>query len=915
MSRRPNSNQSKAPKTLRDLFENPEFRALLQEAQEQMQQEPIMRSFSHDTVTSSQDIGIAPETPPQPQPIETQQFESQIGSQMARFTEQVKKIKESNPHEWLYLLSLANELRRLGFNFTKHATGIDINQWLMRILFFSPIIAAATKGSPQLQQQIIQPLQRLPMVLYTAARNAAKYVMPLDEFPDDVGLAGNILSAIYFWMMSGRVVEGANLNIASVFEFNSNLPSLFQNSEMLSLQNSPMAMMFVQSIMALITLRTSGQISRELSSTFQEIYNQAHSPFNPIQIALTAKQIQQTVSQDPYRALYNSTLALIALQQTNQWLGAGLGVNPSTLAQMILSFGPLLPSELIHRIMPEDIQGYLPSSSDLTDLVHSSAEQFSQSPLALSPQETISTQRTVIQSGAFLVMNYYHREMLISLSRWTAYLAFHAGLAYLPDGMAEAAYQYFSLAALQTTSEMSLLTANTVRFLISIGAAKIIGEIAQGLPDYYETITEFATPYLRDAQTLAIPSAQNAAKKARDLYNLPPKLLLLWEAHQNPYDNYKLGQYYQQQGKPEKAIAAYNKVPIPSEEDLAMLNERDLIPGEKIEIDAIYSNVLDNLFDQYKKIGYGRNDEELEELLGREIHTYILAQREIAFRKLAQARDKLKSGITAGVHQLLQESHPKINQLGQYAFRIVEWHVANAEYQQKTNHADASKSLLELLFSFHVEHHGITRLEQNGNKTDYYHLVSISIGDHSYEHLELPSGSNTPNKVMEDIYFIMLKNILGPTLEPPVSSNMTWDTLKESAMKAKKNNNPLMAFIYYRLAARAFDPKKIRTNPGKAESVFSPTPPPPIDEENNYYRCLHNCGAMALEIAETVDDPSLKQKILEAALEFFQHATEAGLVTCSDKSKIPLSKAAKQQAKATAVLLDDPATHKATLSM
>ncbi len=734
-----------------------------------------------------------------------------------------RRIIQSNPHQQVYFLMIANTLRIASFDMISHTTGLNLQKIIGYLIFASSILAMLNPNDTQFQNLIGKPLQHLLGMLPKITRAIATRLpmMQLNTVPRNTSrLTGKIGSALYLLLLGGIVKSATSDALYTLV--NVALPFLkpVDVNHIIALRKSPVAMTLIHSFIGLASLRASGQLSRDLAPQLQELVNKLSNQITVDGSLQWANLLAETVTytkSNPYEVVYNSTLVLIALQSANELLGRF----PTTLVQTVLYLGPMawpylspyasrLPVNTMPRIAPEKLK--------------QAARQISNSSLALTSRSNEPMGKQITQSITFLIMNYYSRDILVGLASRVNYLLLCAACSSFSatqgNGMVHAIQNLVSTTAAEASNEIGYVDGAIGNFLLSLGVVKLLGQ--------------------------AIPVAN---KKASDLLHLTQ---LRFSAWWSPGKNIELGDYYLNQNKFAEAILCYRFVPH---------------PGGDIE----------KLFNHYKASTILYTLDELKAEYGEATYHYLLAQGKIALTQLTKANDKLGRGETDGVQALLDSSKANIIRLTKYPYRVVEWHIAQTRLLTQLGDPKGLQWWLTLLFNLQIENGGgPVPTVVIDNKTNYVHPITITIGGVGYAGLEMSWKESDVTKVISMIQHNLIKHCILASLDlpVPVNADTTAEELKRAAMECKESNNPLFAYIYYDLAAKKLG----------APSVFSDRSQQHANlDVKNYYRNLFNCGNMLIKLSEQANHRDLKQSILEKAKGYFETAAQSGTIKGSDK--------------------------------
>lgn len=479
--------------------------------------------------------------------------------------------RNSNAHQWIYFIYVANELRSLGFSLTQRITGVNLYAKLFELAI--PILSLIAVV-PELRGYAFRhamPLTlRIPGAVRQLALTAAKRapLLTLGEYPAKAGVVGKTTAAIYFMCLTSlinrisvRTVQ--DISLATSLILPTPVRTFFQNANTLHI--------LTESIIFIGSTKIAANNTQDLIIRYQRIANQItlrstvtsgwklYQQVNPSAISLynhAADAIRH-----PFRLTYNFYLLLTGTQLMRNLL-AGPNPIPSAIVQVVIDavpyafyLGPLFPEQL-QRVAKNLPIGWVSRS---VPLLKSAAHAISQSPLALPADPNNPNRRTeIIQTSALTLLSFAGHRLVSSAPSLLAYLAITSAAANLPESntVTAAIYQAITHWASRSVGQMGNLIPAVTQLIISLGLQRAAATVAR----------EHAINYVATASEYL--SASYAQAKTAYRYATPiisEQTLRLW-ARWDKYYNFDLGQYYQNlaqdlldQQRSQEAISFYNK--------------------------------------------------------------------------------------------------------------------------------------------------------------------------------------------------------------------------------------------------------------------------------------------------------------------------------------------------------------------
>lgn len=762
---------------------------------------------------------------------------------------QAKVLKKLNLHQWMYALSLALQLRDYNVDVLKYFTRIDLSG-LLSVWNIILAIPAINLIAPQSHKKLI-----------TLSENIVKNsALKLRDYTQENRLLGKIAGAGYLLFISKPAIQ-------AVQNFTSSLPGMPESGFILITLNH---------VAAVVTLQGAGILSQRAIPEFQGYFDRnPERTLNVLEKSLGF--VQSAFTQNPHRHLYNIYLVLTALRSGNELLEN----YPASIIHTLICMGPISAETLsqMSANLPENFV------DEANRLIKGGIDLYTRSPVRLSTQiqqPSIAQQR--IQAVSFIGLNYYSNIIFYRLSTYVTYGFLVMAFSQYSLSIPRSAYQALTFFASQYLNEMNSFVQVIAKFIVNVGVIKLTGEVSERMPDILE----------------------RAAAAIYD-FTMISKFRVL--AYWDPLKNYELGKQFQQFYRYAEAVAAYEKVPEPTEEDLA---ENDTLSKLGIQ-------TTQQLVTRFSTID--KPKEHLEQNILTYIYSQIqkavclieIATRELAKREHLPEAEKFIQNAKVFVNQLI--TVPAAKEL--YLFKC---NMLQNTFDFFRMNTLSLKALDELLSQFHQNYS-----EKKLAFVEYIiKMISDGIKDFSEKCIQSSYDLSLPESIAKLKNAIrILKPALGiwtmhlrqainkgaaeTTIELLLTSytnikeavdglefnlsdcelqnsieNASWKQIQEKATELKKIKNFDSAHRHYRLAVSAIEEQY-----GKSNAVPFPAD---ADCHKAYYRCIFNCGATLSEVAATVIEPLTQLKLLQQAKGYYKQVSEkAGMITCSDDSQTLLS--------------------------
>jgi hypothetical protein len=465
--------------------------------------------------------------------------------------------KNTNPHQWIYFLYIANELRAYGFPLIKNLTGINLNFSVYKLIMpVLPLLIAFPELRTAFLTRAMPLITRLPRLAYQASMKAAKNMplLAIGEYPRHVKLTGKTLSAVYFMLLTPVVTRSALATIQDI-------------SSVIGMTPPTSALQLLNTVVSLASAREVGILTRDLSGRYQQMANQvtlhdvvisgwqAYQQVRPLAVSL-----YDNVRHHPFRLTYNTYVLLSVLHFANASLRNYPGAIMRMGANVIIYVAPLFPErsrELAAHIPVEWLHTNVPP------LFQRSADLFNQSPFALreNPDAT-DTQTQLIQAGLFALLNMAGRSVINNAPRLLTYAVIAGATAYFPQSAAisDAAYQFIASRAMQIAGQ-DYLARELIQFLINLGLYQATANLTQ----------QYTTSFAANASEQVAAGYTQAKTAFRQATEFASEQRLRLRAYWSPHRYVALGQYYQNQQRYQDAIDTYEFVPAPTDAELAKI--------------------------------------------------------------------------------------------------------------------------------------------------------------------------------------------------------------------------------------------------------------------------------------------------------------------------------------------------------